>query len=130
MWTLDEVVARVAAGLCVVSTSRGLSQGAQSRRARVHDSVNVQFYRVVTRAHARVPRMCELVCPNVDPRRSRRARPRRSLCGFNVVWSFSRRAISTRIGTLQCVYVIPLRGDTRARIGAAHVRVVVSECGP
>jgi DNA transposition AAA+ family ATPase len=32
---------------------------------------------VVTRAHARVPRMCELVCPNVDPRRSRRARRRR-----------------------------------------------------
>ena len=72
MWTLDEAVARVAAGLCVVSMSGGLSQGAQSRRARVQDSVNVQFYRVVTRAHARVLRTCELLCPNVDPRRSRR----------------------------------------------------------
>ena len=110
MWTLDEAVARVPAGLCVVSMSRGHWHGAHSRRARELEGVKVQSRRVVTRAHARVPRMCELVCPNVDPRRSRRARPRRSLCGFNVVWSFSKRAISTRIGALQCVYVIPKRG--------------------
>ena len=60
----------------------------------------------------------------------RRARRRRSLCGFHVVWSFSRRAISTRTRALHCVYVIPLRGDPRARVGASHVRVDVSECGP
>ena len=57
-------------------------------------------------------------------------RDNRSLCGFNVAWSFSRRAISTRTRALQCVYVIPPRGDTRARAGASHVRVVVSKCGP
>ena len=51
--------------------------------------------------------------------RTRRAkRYNRSLCGFNVVWSFSRHAISTRIGARQCACVIPPRGDPRA-----HARV-------
>ena len=57
-------------------------------------------------------------------------RDNKSLCGFNVAWSFSRRAISTRTRALRCVYVIPRRGDPRARIGFSHVRVGVSECGP
>jgi len=63
--------------------------------------------------------------------RTRRAkRYSRSLCGFNVVWSFSRRAISTRIGALESACVIAPRGDARTRAGASHVRVGVSECGP
>ena len=74
--------------------------------------------------------VCMCDCRNVDPRRSRGARRHRSLCGFNAATSSSMRAISTHIGARQCACVIALRGDPRARAGAAHVRIGVSECGP